>query len=284
MDGKLDQKIGTTPLRLDNYDADGKRLVRQQETNSGDFAADALYYLFDSMGMDVDLAVMNGGGVRNAALTGEISYKTCKEIHTFGNVACLQTVTGQQILDMLEWGARAVGKADEGGFLQVSGLKYHINTALASTVKEDENGAWSGPPQSYRVSRVEIFDKETLSYRPLELDALYNVAGYNFTLRDQGDGFTMLKDAKNVLDYVMEDYMVLANYVSAFDEGTVKADNSPLLKKYPSFLLDYSSVNGCGRITVTNELPSAPVTADGGSPLCLLLSLALALSLIKRKG
>ena len=31
----------------------------------------------------------------------DISYKTCKEIHTFGNVACLQTVTGQQILDAL---------------------------------------------------------------------------------------------------------------------------------------------------------------------------------------
>ena len=85
---------------FDNYDAEGNRLVRKQETNTGAFAADALYYLFDNMGLDVDVAVMNGGGVRNKAIpAGDITYKTCKEIHTFGNVACLQTVTGQQLLN-----------------------------------------------------------------------------------------------------------------------------------------------------------------------------------------
>ena len=29
---------------------------------------------------------MNGGGIRNQAITGDISYKTCKEIHTFGKI------------------------------------------------------------------------------------------------------------------------------------------------------------------------------------------------------
>ena len=86
---------------FDNYDEDGNRLVRSEETNSGDFAADALYYLFDSMDLDVDVAIMNGGGIRNRALTGDITYKICKDMHTFGNVACLQTVTGQQLLDAL---------------------------------------------------------------------------------------------------------------------------------------------------------------------------------------
>ena len=110
IDTKLGEVIGHTALTFDNYDrnvpADQNaiRLVRKQETNTGDFAADALYYLFDNMDLDVDLAIMNGGGVRNNAVTGDISYKTCKTIHTFGNVACLITVTGQQILDALEWG------------------------------------------------------------------------------------------------------------------------------------------------------------------------------------
>ena len=101
VDDMLGEVIGHTSLKFDNYDADGKRLVRKQETNTGDFAADALYYLFDNMGLDVDVAIMNGGGVRNKAVTGDISYKTCKDIHTFGNVACLQTITGQQLLDAL---------------------------------------------------------------------------------------------------------------------------------------------------------------------------------------
>ena len=115
VDEQLGVKIGSTDVTFDNYDTEGNRLVRKQETNTGNFAADALYYLFDNMGMDVDLAIMNGGGIRNKAITGEISYLTCKNIHTFGNVACLQEVTGQQILDALEWGARDADAAECGG-------------------------------------------------------------------------------------------------------------------------------------------------------------------------
>ncbi|MBE6865915.1 MAG: hypothetical protein E7492_03020, partial [Ruminococcaceae bacterium] len=38
---ELGANIGKTALVLDNYEADGTRLVRKQETNTGDFAADA---------------------------------------------------------------------------------------------------------------------------------------------------------------------------------------------------------------------------------------------------
>ena len=41
------------------------------------------------MDMDVDVAIMNGGGIRNGASTGELTYLSCKDIHTFGNVAGL---------------------------------------------------------------------------------------------------------------------------------------------------------------------------------------------------
>jgi hypothetical protein len=58
----------------------------------------------------------------------------------------------------------------------------------------------------------------------------------------------MFSGAVNVLDYVMEDYMVLANYVQAFEGGVVDATNSPLLAKYAGMLLDYSTLNGSGRI------------------------------------
>ena len=250
VDEQLGQKIGSTELTFDNYDADGNRLVRKQETNTGDFAADALYYLFDNMGLDVDLAIMNGGGVRNRAITGDISYKTCKDIHTFGNVACLQTVTGQQILDALEWGAKAVPDAENGGFLHVSGITYDIDVSVASTVQKDDKGVWvGGPVGEYRVTNVQVYNKETNAYEPLDLAANYNLAGYNYTLRDLGDGFAMFDGAVNVLDYVMEDYMVLANYVQGFENGVVGASNSPLKALYPNLLVDYSTVNGSGRIT-----------------------------------
>ena len=241
--------VGTTDNVLDNYDAQGNRLVRKQETNTGDFAADALYHLFDNMDLDVDVAIMNGGGIRNEAITGEISYLTCKQIHTFGNVACLQTVTGQQILDALEWGAKNVAPAgqpaeENGGFLQVSGLKYTINTAIPSTVQQNDKGVWTGGPTgAYRVTDVQVLNNQTGAYEPLDLNAKYNLAGYNYTLRDLGDGFAMFDGAVNVLDYVMEDYMVLANYVQSFPAG---ADGLPQVTGYEQ---------ADDRISIVHEAP-----------------------------
>ena len=250
IDTQLGQVIGHLDVTLDNYDADGNRLVRKQETNTGAFAADALYYLFDNMDLDVDVAIMNGGGVRNKALTGDFSYKTAKEIHTFGNVACLQTITGQQLLDALEWGAKDAPDKENGGFLHVSGITYEIDLSIPSTVQKDEKGIWiGGPTGEYRVKNVKI--EQDGEYVDLDLNAQYNLAGYNYTLRDLGDGFAMFDGAINVLDYVMEDYMVLANYIQSFpvDETTglptVTAENSP-----------YSTVDYVGRITQTTAAPA----------------------------
>ena len=252
IDTRLGAKIGETALTLDNYDAEGKRLVRSQETNTGDFCADALYYLFDNMGLDVDVAIMNGGGVRNKAVTGELTYKVAKSIHTFGNVACLQTVTGQQLLDALEWGARSAGTGEEcGGFLQVAGITYKIDTEWPESTRKDDKGVGiGGPTGGYRVHSVQVYNKETQAYEPLDLTASYNLAGYNYTLRDLGDGFNMFSGAVNVLDYVMEDYMVLANYISGFEGGVVDAANSPLAASFPGMLLDYATTGGSGRIVM----------------------------------
>lgn len=253
IDNRLGTVIGNLSITLNNYDEDGNRLVRVQETNAGDFAADALYYLFDNLGLNVDVAIMNGGGIRNQALTGLASYKTCKEIHTFGNVACLQKVTGQQILDALEWGAKDVGITENGGFLQTSGLTYQIDISIPDSTQKDEKGVWiGGPTGKYRVQNVKIYNKETNEWDDLDLNRYYYLAGYNYTLRNLGDGYAMFAGSVNVLDYVMEDYMVLANYITGFEHHIVGSLNSPLILKYLNFILDYSTVDGSGRIKVIN--------------------------------
>lgn len=266
VDNELGQIIGKSEVTFDNYDENGNRLVRNQETNTGSFTADALYYLFDDMDMDVDVAIMNGGGVRNQAITGDLSYKTCKEIHTFGNVACLQTITGQQLLDALEWGARQAPTVEVGGFLHVAGITYEIDGTIESTVQADDKGVWIGAPtDEYRVKNVKVYNKETNTYEDLNLDANYNLAGYNYTLRDLGDGFAMFDGAVNVLDYVMEDYMVLANYVQGFENAAVGATNSPLNTKYPGLNINYSDINGDGRIKITasEEVWDGRITIGG---------------------
>ena len=251
VNGLLGEVIGYAQITLDNYDESGNRLVRKQGTNTGDFSADALYYLFDDKGMDVDIAVMNGGGIRNEAITGELTYLSCKEIHTFGNVACLLRVTGQQILDALEWGSKGIsadGSGENGSLLHVSGLRYTLDLTRDSTVQADEKDVWVGPPtDGYRVRDVLVLNRETGKYEPLDLNAEYHLAGYNYTLRDLGGGFAMLSGAVNVLDYVAEDYMVLANYIESFpvDETT----GLPTITEESG----YSEVTGSGRITVVYE-------------------------------
>ncbi|MBE6596320.1 MAG: bifunctional metallophosphatase/5'-nucleotidase [Ruminococcaceae bacterium] len=266
VDELLNVTIGTTDIKFDNYDKDGNRLVRSQETNTGDFAADALYYLFDDMGLDVDVAVMNGGGIRNKEVTGTLTYKVCKEIHTFGNVACLQEVSGRQLLDALEWGARLIGTAESGGFLHVSGMRYQIDTSIEDTTRKDDKGVWiGGPTGEYRVHSVEIYNKETKKWDALDLNAKYNLAGYNYTLRDLGDGFAMFEGAVNILDYVMEDYMVLANYIMAFENSEVKSDKAPLATKYEGFNTNYDSLNGSGRITLNKRAVASTTVATESS-------------------
>ncbi|MBQ4347021.1 MAG: S-layer homology domain-containing protein [Firmicutes bacterium] len=264
IDEQLGEIIGFSEVTFDNYDADGNRLVRKQSTNSGDLSADALYYLFDEMGMDVDVAVMNGGGIRNGATTGELSYYTCKDILPFGNVACLLTITGRQLLDALEWGVSeltANGAVEAGSFLHVSGAKFTLDLTVDSTVQADENGMWTGGPTGeYRVRDVMILNGETGEYEPLDLEAKYNLAGYNYTLRDLGGGFNMFEGSVNVLDYVAEDYMVLANYIKSFPVNeetglpTIGADSI------------YSDVYGSGRITIKTtadaDAPEVPETPE----------------------
>ena len=252
VDTMLSEVIGFAEVTFDNYDANGTRLVRMQETNSGDFTADALYYLFDNMDMDVDVAIMNGGGIRNATLTGDLTYKVAKNIQPYSNVACLQTVTGQQLLDALEWGSRGIGTGEEiNGFLHVAGVTFKVDDRWPSSVQMDNKGVWIGAPTGgYRVHDVQVYNKETDAYEALDLTASYNLAGYNQMLQNLGDGFNMFHGSVNVMEDIMEDYMVLANYITGFEGGVVKATNSPLAVKYPGMLLDYSTVNGSGRIVV----------------------------------
>lgn len=282
---KLGEVIGKTEVVFDNYDEEGNRLVRKQSTNTGDFSADALYYLFDSMDIDVDVAVMNGGGVRNTAIVGDLTYFSCKEIHTFGNVACIQRMTGQQILDALEWGAKDVGLSDSGSLLHPSGLTYKINTAIESTVQFDEKGVWTGAPTAeYRVYDVKVYSRETDEWEPLDVKKEYNVAGYNYTLRDLGGGCAMFKGAVNVLDYVMEDYMVLATYVRGFENQTIKATNSPISKKYKNFEIDYSNVAGSGRISVVHqEEPAVPADSSNETVLFVILGILALVSVVAIK-
>lgn len=247
--------VGDTKFYI-NDPATGKRRIRSGETNLGDFVADGIYTYFNEIEeLHCDIAIMNGGGIRTDVEAGPWSFKTCKTVSPFGNVACLMSVTGQQIQDALEFGARFAGAEgkENGGFLQVAGARYTIHTATPNTVQTNDKNVWTGSAATPRVSNVEIYDKTTGTYKPLDPNATYALAGMNYTLRNLGDGFAMFDGATLIKDYVSEDYLVMSSYAAMF--GGVDANglphlasaNSPLAD-YPGYLLNYEDPYGAGRI------------------------------------
>ena len=260
VDDMLGEKIAVAETNFYISDpATGKRRIRLGETNLGDFVADGIYSYFNEVEqLHCDVAIMNGGGIRADVDAGDWSFKTCKQVSPFGNVACLMSVTGKQIQDALEFAARFVGPdgQENGGFLHVAGATYEIHTDIPNTVQTDDKNVWIGSATGTpRVQNVKIYDKTSGTYVPLDEGKTYALAGMNYTLRNLGDGFAMFDGAELIKDYVAEDYLVMSTYAMSFGgvdgEGLphLTTANSPLAD-YPGYLLNYEDAYGAGRITI----------------------------------
>ena len=260
VDEMLGEKIAVADTKFYITDpATGKRRIRSGETNLGDFVADGIYTYFNEVEqLHCDIAIMNGGGIRSDEDAGYWTFKTCKQVSPFGNVACLMSVTGKQIQDALEFAARFAGEdgKENGGFLQVAGATYEIHTDIPNTVQTDEKNVWIGSATGTpRVQNVKIYDKASGSYLPLDPGATYALAGMNYTLRNLGDGFAMFDGAELIKDYVSEDYLVMSTYAMIFDGADaaglphLSSANSPLAA-YSGYLLNYEQPYGAGRITI----------------------------------
>ena len=227
---ELENKVvAKTDVDLIIADQNENRLIRSQETNLGDLCADAYKNV-----LGADIAFVNGGGIRTSIAKGDITYGQIIAVHPFGNMACVVEATGQQILDALEFGSRNVGKGENGGFLQVAGLTYNINTYLESTVEENDKGEFVKVAGKYRVFDVKV-NGETL-----DLAKTYTLASHNYMLKNGGDGFVMFKNNKILQDEVMIDNQVLINYIQNNLKGVVGSE--------------YTQPQGRITITSTTEL------------------------------
>ncbi|MDO4564183.1 MAG: 5'-nucleotidase C-terminal domain-containing protein [Clostridia bacterium] len=218
-----------------NDPATGSRIIRSQETNLGDLAADAYRDQLDS-----DIAFVNGGGVRANIPAGDITYGQILTVHPFGNMACLVEVTGQQVLDALEWGNRMVGVGENGGFLQVSGITFEVDPNVENGCVVDAAGMWAGHTGEYRVKNVMVGGE------PLDLEAKYTLASHNYMLKSQGDGYAMFGTANVTLlrDEVLIDNQVLINYI----QGTLGGEIPEV----------YANPYGQGRITILPIVEGEP--------------------------
>ncbi|MEG1917911.1 MAG: 5'-nucleotidase C-terminal domain-containing protein, partial [Oscillospiraceae bacterium] len=205
----LNKVVAKSNVDLTILGADGKRAVRSAETNLGDLCADA----YREIG-GADIAWLNGGGVRDSIAKGDITYGQIIKVNPFGNKLCVVKATGQEILNALEMASRNCPE-ENGGFLQVSGLTYTINTTTPSTVKVDDKGAFVAVEGAYRVSDVMVGGKA------LDLKKTYTVASHNFMLKEGGDGINMFMDNQVLQDEIMLDNQVLITYITENLKGIV---------------------------------------------------------------
>lgn len=191
-----------------------KELVRAQETNLGDFTADAYLYTAQKysdeheLGITVDCAISNGGGIRTSVAPGDISMDTLVTVFPFGNNVCFVTITGKQLLEVLEASTFCTPET-LGGFPQVAGIEYTLNIGVPY-----ENGE-QYPDSTYYApanpgSRVTI---KSVNGKPFDPAANYTVAVNNFQA-EGGDTYYELTQNSYFCDTEVLDCDALIQYVN----------------------------------------------------------------------
>lgn len=209
--------VAKSSIALPDKDENGNRLVRNHETALGDLCADAFRVM-----MDADIGIMNGGGIRKPIKAGDITLDNILSVFPWGNLPCKMEVTGQTVLDMLEMGAINYPE-ESGGFLSVSGLKYTIMAGVPSSIELTDKGEFSKVAGKYRVTNVQVLNKKTNEYEPLDLNKTYTLGGLEYTILYCGDGFTMFNDSKVLKagDASYTDAQMVVDYIENKLGGTI---------------------------------------------------------------
>ena len=202
-----DRKVAFSEVDLITHDENGKRLVRNTETNLGDLCAEAV-----RSAVGADIGYMNGGGIRADISAGDITFNDLLSVFPFNNTIVLAEVSGQTIKDMMEM-AMMQWPEENGSFPHLSGITFSVNTEIPTSVVLDEREEFAGVVGPYRVYDIKIFNKETGEYEPLELNGEYTIASHNYALLEQGSGMKMLKDAVILQNDGLLDVEALERYV-----------------------------------------------------------------------
>lgn len=210
-----ERKIGVSEVSLTTLDEQGNRIIRNAETNLGDFCADAYREITGA-----DIGFINGGGIRNDIDTGDITFNEILGVFPFANKTCISEVTGQQIVDMLEYGL-VFYPEENGSFQHVSGIKFDFDPQIKHSVMLDENQEFVSVEGARRVSDVEVLNQETGAYEPIVLDKKYTLASHSYLLMEYGGGATMFKGAKLLSDTGILDVELLESYITENLNGVI---------------------------------------------------------------
>lgn len=206
----LSQVIGESKVTLDGARDPG---VRNMEMNSGDFVADAFLWQARQANVldgDVDIAIVNGGGIRNSISTGKVLRRDIMEVLPYNNQLFIVKITGEKLLEIME-AATCVAPKAIGAFPQVAGMKYTVDTTVPfEKGQQYERSLYYAPAKP--GSRVTI---ESVGGKPFDLKAEYTAVSVEFVLAG-GDAYGGLAMPGAVMDKRGIGYMdeeAVENYI-----------------------------------------------------------------------
>ena len=219
LDAKLQEVVAKTAVELYINDPvekteEGKpiRIIRRAETNLGDLCADA----YRDQGGGTDIAFVNGGGIRVQLKAGDLTLNNILSVHPFGNALTVIEVTGQQVLDALEWSVHSL-PGEFGGFDQVSGLTFEVDATIPTPCVENDSKMFDHVDESMtrRVRNVLVGGE------PIDPEKIYTLASHDYQLLNNGDGYTMFAGCKVLQESVKLDNQVLIDYIMETLGGVV---------------------------------------------------------------
>lgn len=152
-------------------DAD-EYLVRYAETNAADLVTDAFRAATGS-----EIAITNGGGMRNQPKAGDITYGDFISLLPYDNLLQVVEVKGSTIVELLRRNTANMSY-DNGNFPQVSGLRYTIHTGV------------------HAITDVEVLQPDG-KYAPIDPERLYSLTTIDYCVK--GGGFYGILQGSKVL-------------------------------------------------------------------------------------
>ena len=203
----MERKLGA--LSRDLIVRDGQVDVsRDAENGLCDLVADA----YRAIG-GTQTALINAGSVRNNLEAGKVTYNSVLNILPYSNDVVTAKVTGQMLLDALEFGVALLPNIS-ARFPQVSGIAFHVNTEIPTSVVQDSTGQFAGVDGPRRVYDV------TVGGVPIDPKAEYTITGTTYLLNG-GDGYAMFREADILSSTMLPDNEVVMKYIEENLNGVI---------------------------------------------------------------
>ena len=203
-----------TEVTLNGEKAPGNRT---EETNLGDLITDALVWKSDLEGEAVDGAITNGGGIRATIEAGDITKKDINTVLPFGNTLSIIKISGSELLEVLEASTFCTPEAI-GGFPQVSGIEFTVDTSKAYDAGDEYPGTTYAAPKS--INRVTITSVGGKDFDP---SATYTIATNDF-MASGGDTYYRFVNATANYNLGISMDEVVMDYITTVLGGTITAD------------------------------------------------------------